>query len=308
MRRNGEPGFFNSSLASVGEPVPVRATAPCGELSLRPGEPCVLMHVNMAECADSEIIEIFRLTARACVRSAVATGTQRIGVGFLGLQEYMAQHGWAYRDPDHTPMAEKLRTFHQMVRVASDKYTTELGAPQLVKVTAVAPTGTIAKLTDTTEGAQPVFADYFLLRTRVGKDDVVPSDEWWYEDCVDDPTMVVQVRLCESSVVTRYGTELIDDTFELKVEDHLRVLEMIQANYADNGVSYTVNYNTGSVTHEEQVALLKRYLPRLKGLTFLPNGSYVQPPYEPITIAQAKALGKKTVQMSADPCRGRCSL
>ncbi|MCA1846060.1 MAG: hypothetical protein LC792_23280, partial [Actinobacteria bacterium] len=106
----------------------------------------------------------------------------------------------------------------------------------------------------------------------------------------------------------RYGTALIDDTFELEVEDHLRILEMIQANYADNGVSYTVNFNTSSLTHEEQVALLSEYMPRLKGVTFLPNASYVQPPYEPITIAQAKALGKKTVQMSADPCRGRCSL
>lgn len=308
MRLNGEPGLFNSSLASVGEPVPVRATAPCGELALRPGEPCVLMHVNLAACSDSEILEVFRLTARACVRTASATGTQRIGVGFLGLQEYMAQRGLTYRDPDHSQIAETLRTFHHMVRVASDKYTTELGVPQLLKVTAVAPTGTIAKLTDTTEGAQPVFADYFLLRTRVDKGEVATSDGSWYEECSDDPTKVVLVRLCESSVVRRHGTALIDDTFELKVGDHLRMLEMIQANYADNGVSYTVNFHTSSLTHEEQVALLRNYMPRLKGVTFLPNGSYVQPPYEPITIAQAKALGIEAVQMSADPCRGRCSL
>ena len=48
MLKNGEPGFFNSSAASVGERGDVRSTNPCGELALEEFEPCVIGSLNLA--------------------------------------------------------------------------------------------------------------------------------------------------------------------------------------------------------------------------------------------------------------------
>ena len=48
MMLNGEPGIFNSHLASIGEVGEVRCTNPCGEIALEEWENCNLGHLNLA--------------------------------------------------------------------------------------------------------------------------------------------------------------------------------------------------------------------------------------------------------------------
>src|SRR5207244_2568721 len=119
MLRNGEPGFYNSSLASKHERGDVRATNPCEEIPLEEWEACILGHVNLARGTAQERDEAFHLMARFLVRATfapksdpkqeeVVSRNRRIGVGFFGLQEWMAQRGLSYKDHNHHRLEENL--------------------------------------------------------------------------------------------------------------------------------------------------------------------------------------------------------
>jgi ribonucleoside-triphosphate reductase len=66
MLENGEPGFYNISLASVGEVGDVGSTNPCGEIALEEWENCNLGHVDISQFHDDfeGAKEAFRLMTR----------------------------------------------------------------------------------------------------------------------------------------------------------------------------------------------------------------------------------------------------
>src|SRR5690606_22424947 len=76
MLANGEPGYFNISLANEGELDEIYATNPCGEITLHPWENCVLGHVNLDAFAtdpDNERLEeAHRLMIRFLIRATFA--------------------------------------------------------------------------------------------------------------------------------------------------------------------------------------------------------------------------------------------
>src|SRR5690606_4664844 len=71
MLENGEPGFYNISLASDGELGDVGSTNPCGEIALEPWENCNLGHVNVSSYFDDfeGSKEAFRLMTRFLIRA-----------------------------------------------------------------------------------------------------------------------------------------------------------------------------------------------------------------------------------------------
>jgi adenosylcobalamin-dependent ribonucleoside-triphosphate reductase len=181
MAANGEPGFFNSSLASEGETEDVRCTNPCGEIALNEWESCNLGHVNLAAYDPDDVEGIvlgFTLMARFLVRAtfaelldpkqaAVEAANRRIGVGILGFQEWLGNKGLRYSEAATSEVvyADLLGMKYAAV-TASDKYADELGIPRPVKHTTVAPTGTVAKLAGVTEGIHPIYSRYFVRRVR----------------------------------------------------------------------------------------------------------------------------------------------
>lgn len=324
MLRNGEPGFFNSSMASVGELEDVRCTNPCGEIALEEWENCNLGHVNLAVPGDKP--ERFELMARFLLRATfgdigsplqreVVARNRRIGVGFFGYQTWLADTFHSrWSNPD-------ISAFHSLKRYrlkATDearRYAHELRVPAPIKNTTIAPTGTIAKLTGDTEGMQATYARHFLRAVRYAEDDPrLPELEGdpalvrMEKDLYSDNTRVVYFNARDPQL-DQLGkfAYLIEDQAEIELQDALEHQAELQHHYADNAISFTINVRPGEYEVEELMDLLRRYLPRLKGTTLMVDESRAQAPYTRLTEEEYRAHGYGDVSQALDDCAtGAC--
>ncbi len=326
MLRNGEPGVWNRSRAEVGERGPVVCTNPCGEIALEEWENCNLGHINLGAFAGDldGAVEAHRLMARFLLRATfgdvpddrqreVLARNRRIGVGHLGFQGWLVAQGIRYSESaEHPDVRAALARFAAAVRAEADDYAAELGVVAPVKVTTVAPTGSVAKLPGATEGIQPIYARHFIRRVRLAEDD--PEVELQRAlglqlepDLYSPHTVVVSIPTKDTLVerVEQAGgdVELIESADELPLETQLAVQEMYQSVYADNAVSMTVNL-AASIEPERVRTALVGFLPRLKGTTLMVDESRPQAPYERISREAYEQSVGRTVDGSAGSCLG----
>jgi len=308
MLSNGEPGIYNSSLASVGEPGDVRSTNPCGEIALEEWEQCCLGHVNVAHpkhIADyRETLRSFRMMAEYLVRATLAPSSdlrqeevknrnRRIGVGFFGWQEYLASRGVLYSEAESNfGIVQDLIEWRMAAQGAAYCEADRLRINRPVKVTTIAPTGTIAKLPGTTEGIHPVYAKHFIRRVRYARNSaslalLMDRGHPIEADIYTANTDVVSFFV-EDMAVREYGS-LIEDVTDLGLTDMLAAQMLVQSAYADNAVSYTVNISPDEYGVAEIMAALGTYGPYLKGTTVFPDLSRPQSPMERITAAEYEA-------------------
>lgn len=332
---NGEPGYWNSSKSQEGETGLVIATNPCGEIALEPYEPCNLGHVNMDWFARTGTVdwkalaEAHRLMTRFLVRAtygdvndgkqaAILAENRRIGVGHLGVQGYWAKQGVKYSDiPDYAP--GDLTTLYNIVRREAREYAFKLRIPEPVKVTAIAPTGTIAKLPGVTEGIHPVYARWYEQRVRFSRRDAFQRgqvisaeiDGYAVEDDVYDKSgqTAVVVYPTENILVAQVrelglSEDVVQSADQLTIRDMLAVQRVYQEFWADNAVSYTCNIPEDSVSVEELTDVLAEFLPDLKGTTIMVDASRPQAPYKRITKEEYEAY---TVTRVADSTDEECS-
>lgn len=319
MLRDGEPGFFNSSLASQGERTHIGATNPCGEMPLESWESCNLGHVNLAYGTDADHHRSFRLMARFLLRAtfcdiqdpkqqSVVDRNRRIGVGFFGLQEWLGIRGIKYSKYfTGGILADNLTDWYNIVRTEADKYADELGINRPVKCTTIAPTGTIAKLAGTSEGMQSCYAKYYLRRVRYADNDPEVEkliiDGIHVEPDIYTANTVVASFPCEDPILTRVLPEFVEEQHELSIDTLLGMQALIQRYYVDNAISMTIN--TPQYTDEESYleirellsSSLRKYLPHIKGTTVFPEASRPQSPIERITKEEYDAMVH--VQVSA---------
>lgn len=308
MAANGEPGFYNSSLASVAETGDVRCTNPCGEVPLEEGESCNIGSVNLdAIGTDDEVaIRAFRLMTRFLLRAtmkapfdpltaAVEARNRRIGVGFLGLQGWAAAHGVRYSEIANSPLlTQKMMMFRKVVRAEADSYSKELGIPSPIKVTAIAPNGTIALLPGTQPGAHAIIARHYLRNVRYTTGDPRIEEArnrgLQIEPCIyADNTIVVSYPTADP-LVERFSTDLIEQADEVSLDDQLSVLAWVTETFCSgadgNGVSFTANYDSDHMTEQELYSVVMKWLPVVKGITVFPAMSRPQAPYMPITAEE----------------------
>lgn len=324
MLRNGEPGFFNSSLASVGELEDVRCTNPCGEIALEEWENCNLGHVNLAAPGDKDLR--FELMTRFLLRATfgdiesplqreVVQRNRRIGVGFYGYQTWLADvYGRSWSDPGSAPFAD-LRNYQSVVRQQAREYAHALRVPAPIKNTTVAPTGTIAKLTGDTEGMHATYARHFLRSVRYAADD--PR----LEDVTRDPAVVkVEDDLYSANTKVVYfnardpqldrlngRAHLIEDQSQFDVPTALAHQAQVQSAWSDNAVSFTINVKPGAYEVEQLMADLREHLPWLKGTTVMVDESRPQAPFTRISAEEYEAHGYgDSSQAQADCATGAC--
>lgn len=317
MLRNGEPGFWNSSTANVGEPNEVIATNPCGEICLEPWENCNLGHINLSAFVGMDgsvdydgLARAHELMARFLIRAtygdisysktkAVVDRNRRIGVGHFGFAAYVAKQGIKFSSSwNNSSVRNMLMEMSNVVQSTSEKYAHQLRIPVPVKSRTIAPTGTIAKLPGEPEGIGPVFARYYIQRIRFSEVDpnqaakleeyrqmgynIVPDTDTPYTQVVEIPT---KNKLVSELEVMGVNPFVLEDAGEISFHDHLQVQAMYQSLWADNAVSYTVNVNPNQYTEKEVAEVLKPFLGVLKGTTVFPQKGYKLAPLERVAEA-----------------------
>jgi ribonucleoside-triphosphate reductase (thioredoxin) len=344
MLRDGEPGFWNHSLSNHGEIAEVVCTNPCGEITLREWEACILGHVNMDAFAPGSSAEklgfagmakAHKLMTRFLIRASfgdkadpkqvdMVNKNRRIGVGHFGVQGFLNKLGIKFSDaPKNDFFPDLLRKLYTVVRKEARDYAFELRIPEPVKVTTVAPTGSIAKLVGASEGIHPIYAKYFIRRIRFStinhpeKIQELIAQGYDHEPCqyaantevFSFPTMEKLVQ--EVNELGWDADKVVESADEINLEAMLEFQAMYQKHYVDNAVSFTVNIPENKYTVEETMSTLLRYLPVLKGTTIMVDGSRPQAPYERITKMHYNYLsGPKSVEDSTDEncANGACPI
>lgn len=334
MLRDGEPGFWNHSLSQHGEIAEVVCTNPCGEITLREWEACILGHVNLAAFAPTVdnadwnfdgMVQAHRLMTRFLIRASfgdkadpkqqdMVNMNRRIGVGHFGVAGFLNKLGIKYSQAfKGNFFPNLLKQLYTAVRQEARDYAFQLRIAEPVKVTTMAPTGSIAKLSGDTEGAQTPYAKYFIRRVRFStinqaeKIQEFIDQGYEVEPCVYSAnTMVVSFPTVEKLVkeVEALGynpDDIVESQDELSLEDMLAFQEMYQTNYVDNAISYTANIPEGKYSVEEVMAIIAKFLPKLKGTTIMVDGTRAQAPYERLTKEEFEAIaGPITVEDSTD--------
>lgn len=339
MVENGEPGIYNLALAKVGEKRDVSATNPCGEAILEEhydpetglgsasGESCNLGSVDLDAIGNNpaEAERAFELMARFLYRATLAPiydkdqaeiedRNRRIGVGFMGLQGWCAAHDLKLSDfPTSQELLDELSRYRHVCRVAADKIAADLGLPAPIKVTAVAPTGSIALLRGTTPSISSVFAKYFVRRVQYAVTDPRLSEMILKGYDVEpsvyaSDTMVVSIPVADI-ILDRHPEHLVEQADEISVGDFLAIQAAVQGTFCGGidgqAISATANIPETGLSAFELADVLAAYLPRVKGATVFPSKTRPQQPITAITRGQwaelsLNVLGRAAVGDSND--------
>jgi ribonucleotide reductase alpha subunit len=166
-----------------------------------------------------------------------------------------------------------------------------------------------------TEGVHTIYARLFLRRVRFSMTD--PAQVAMVQDavnaghlvepCIYDQsgnTMVVAYPTKEKLVAEveamGYDSEIVESADEVDLSVMLAFQAMYQTEYADNAVSFTVNFPEGKYPLDEAAAIIASWLPDLKGTTLMPDGTREQAPYERLTAEQFAQYEVTSVEDGTD--------
>lgn len=301
MLKTAEPGFSIDTGKNSGE----HLRNACTEItSSDDSDICNLGSINLARIDTIE--EMKRVTELATAFLLAGTvysdvpypkvdqirsKNRRLGLGLMGIHEFLLMRGKFYA-PD-TELEEFLKIYQTSGQLAN-KYAKEWGISKPVKTRAIAPTGSIAILGETTTGMEPIFCVAYKRRYL--------KHETWNYQYVIDPTAK---RLIEKGV----KPELIEDAYSLaeNVEKRVEFQAWLQQ-FVDHAISSTINlpswgseYNNDGTVQNFGHMLIK-YLPKLRGLTVYPDGGRSGQPLVPVKLETAlKHTGEIFVE-NADIC------
>lgn len=202
---------------------------------------------------------------------------RRLGLGIMGVHEWLLKRGKKYGpDPE---LGEWLEEYAKATEIAH-YYAALLGISSPVKTRAIAPTGTIGIIAETTTGVEPIFCAAYKRRVRNAS---THGDQIQYEFVVD-PTAK---RLIDEGV----DPNSIEDAYTLSIDSERRIaFQAWLQQYVDHGISSTVNLPHPIRDPEEQKEwreMLLKHLPKLRGITCYPDGARGGQPLSPVDVAYA---------------------
>ena len=290
-------------------------TGQCSEVSsYDDSDQCNLASINMSRISSLEemehIVEIaiaFLLAGTVysdvpySLIDRVRTKNRRLGLGLMGLHEWLLLHNKKYGPDDELEKYLKVYTY-------SDKYARQyakewdLSTPK--KTRAIAPNGSIGILAESTTSIEPIYCVAYKRRYMKGT-----TVHYQY---VVDPTAK---RLIEHGV----PAEQIEDAYTLAEDVERRVaFQAWVQQYVDHCISSTINLPAwGSPLNNDGTVqsfgnMLMNYLPKLRGITCYPDGARSGQPLTPVKYSTAmKHLGEVFLE-AADVCsitgKGTCDI
>ena len=216
---------------------------------------------------------------------------RQIGLGLMGVHEWLIKRGFKYGDtPDE--LKQWLEVYAQNLETIKP-WADRLGTAMPEKGRAVAPTGTIGILAETTTGCEPVFCLAYKRRYLKG--------DTWLHQYVVDPTAK---RLIDEGV----PEQDIEDAYSISAEKRISFQAFLQ-DYVDMAISSTINMPkwgsefNNSTTVDAFGKILMKYLPRLRGITVYPDASRSGQPLVPVRYSTAlKRAGTEFVEGAVDVC------
>jgi len=297
MLKTAEPGFS----IDTGENAKETLRNACTEVtSADDSDICNLGSINMARVTSLEEMKALVEVATAFLLAGtvysdvpyakvdmVRTKNRRLGLGLMGVHEWLLLNGKRYgADADLDKYLEIYATSTDVAAQYANKW--DLSKP--VKTRAIAPTGTIGILAETSTGLEPLFCAAFKRRYAKGS--------VWNYQYVLDPTAK---RLIEEQGV---APESIEDAYVLAEDVERRVAFQAHVQkYVDHAISSTINLPqwgselNNSDTVQKFGKMLIKYLPQLRGITTYPDGSRGGQPLTPVKYQTAvKHVGQTFVE------------
>jgi len=305
MLKTGEPGFSVDCGADAYE----NLRNACTEItSPDDSDVCNLVHINMARMKD---LVQFRFTVRSATWFALA-GTvysdvpfdevshvreknRRLGVGLMGIHEWLMQRGKPY-GPDEE-LERWLEVYKEETEVVSEYYSKLWGMTRPVKTRAIAPTGTTGIVAETTTGCEPMFCAAYKRR-------YLSDGNTWKFQFVVDPTA--------RRMVEEYGRkpEDLEDAYSLAENPERRVeFQAFLQQYVDHGISSTINLPAWGTRHNNEGTvesfgrMLLRNLPRLRGITVFPDGARGGQPLTTVPYETAVSNEGDVFEETGDVCQ-----
>ncbi len=225
---------------------------------------------------------------------AVRLKNRRLGLGLMGIHEWLLQRGKRYEQDKE--LAHWLYAYKMQSAFAAQWTAEQWGISAPVATRAIAPTGTIGIIAETTTGIEPIFCVAYRRRYKG------PDGKSTMYQYVIDPTAK---KLLEAGV----PADRIEDAYTLSedVERRLSFQSWVQG-YVDQAISSTINLPPwGSKFNNEETVrpmgeLFLKYLPSLRGITCYPDGARGGQPLVRVSLETALAHEGQILIEQADIC------
>lgn len=222
----------------------------------------------------------------------IGNKNNRIGLGLGGIHEWLMIRGEGY---DVVPELHKWLAIYRDESDGSAFITAkQLNVAVPKGIRAIAPTGTIGIIAETTTGIEPLFCKAYKRRYfKEGK---------WLSQYVVDGSVK---RLLDQGV----KLEQIQDTYDLSFKQRVKFQADVQ-NYVDMAISSTCNVapwgteSNNDATLEKNAAILLKYAKRLRGFTVYPDGSRGGQPLTPVPLDKALASEGQVFEENIAECVG----
>jgi ribonucleoside-diphosphate reductase alpha chain len=305
MVRTAEPGFS----IDIGENAGETLRNACTEVtSYDDSDVCNLGSINLARIESlEEMDEVVKYGTLFLMAGTVYSDlpydkvneirekNRRLGLGVMGVHEWLLKHGEPYGPSEK--LAEYLGVYAQSGEWAAH-YALMHNLSVPIKTRAIAPTGTIGILAETTTGIEPIFCTAYKRRVKTAKADGRDKISYQY---VIDPTAK---RLVEQGV----DPQDIEDAYSLSYNIEKRIeMQAWMQQFVDQGISSTINLPypiTDSDEREDFARLLLSYLPKLRGVTVYPDGARGGQPLTAVGYSQAVGQEGVVFEETEERCVG----
>lgn len=216
----------------------------------------------------------------------------RIGLGLGGIHEWLMLRGHEY---EVVPELHKwLAIYEQESDSAAFVGAKQLNVAVPKGVRAIAPTGTIGIIAETTTGIEPLFCKAY--KRRYYKD-----GKWMFQYVVDGSVK----RLMDKGV----DINNIKDSYDLSFKQRVKFQADVQ-NYVDMSISSTCNMppwgspENNESNYEKNADTLLKYAKRLRGFTVYPDGCRGGQPLTRVSLEEALVDEGKVFEETETECVG----
>jgi ribonucleoside-diphosphate reductase alpha chain len=270
----GEPGFsFN-----FGEKQNETLRNACTEITSEDdSDVCNLGSVNLANISTlEEFKDVVNLSAKFLVCGLIRAHlpykkvekvrqkNSRIGLGLMGLHEWLLKGGYKYEMNDE--LRRWMKVYESESTRAANEHCDRLFLNRPKGYRAIAPTGTISILAGTTSGIEPIYAVAYRRRY------LTDGTRWKHQFVVDGTA--------ESLISSGIKPEDIESAVDLAADPERRIKFQYELQkYVDHAISSTLNLPQWGteLNNEDKVPefakIVRKYASGLRGLTLYPDGS-----------------------------------